>query len=280
MAAAGTAVASMLGLGRLKQVALRDGGARLQRRGDLFVVGGPNSTDESMVAFEYRRDGSAIRRATNPTLPLRWSWIVDSSHPAAKSAPPMGYVVDGWGPRLAGAWPLMETHLATGRERRLFLPEASNEAVASTGVRALVPRDNYLLVTKLVNFLDPDFDRRLTSGSPSDAPHILSIEGTHSIGTRSAELLTDATSVDALSQARRELHGATEFQLLFRAHEVTKTPRGGHRFTALEYVDCQSLEEITVDDYRLAHEPAVRRLHEIDAGVEPRPEFLAKSEID
>ena len=48
-------------------------GYRPQRRGDILVVGGPNSTSETMVAWGFRgADYRSLEREADPLLPLRW----------------------------------------------------------------------------------------------------------------------------------------------------------------------------------------------------------------
>jgi hypothetical protein len=278
---AGTAVASMLGLSELKQVVMRHRAViPIQRLGDLFVIGGPNSTDECMIAWEYEMPtANALRRKENPTLPLRWHWIVDIEHPAVVDAAPMGYVVDSLGARGAGAWPLVDVNMETGKTKRLLLPEPSDEIVAVSGRKAFVPLHNYLLVTRLPNFLDPRIDQWLELDR-SQWPHILAIEGTHSIGTKAAELLASSGGLEALTQAEHDVHGATEFQLLFRVTRICTTFQGIHRFRRVEFVDAQRLDAIGASTYQLAHMTAMRRLHELDEGTELRPKFLAESKID
>jgi len=275
--AAGVALTGPLGLPGLKNLVHRQDSGRMDLSGDLVIVGGSTSTDETMIAWELEGpNDQELSRPADPILPLRWYDIADVNHPSILNSDPIGYVYEGWGPRSSAAWPIQEIDLATGKPSKLWMPETGSETVTIKDVRFPVPHDNYLCVTRLPNFLSTEFDAAGTSGR---WPHLLVISGGNGIGTRAAGLLTSSAGVEALRDAEVALGGAREFQVLFRAHGLQRAGGGFHRLQRIEFVAAQPLDLIiSAERYRLAHERAMRQLQErLPRWVpdeERKPEYL------
>jgi len=227
-------------------------------RGDLVLIGGPVSTVLTQIAWEYSGpEGRALRRPENPIVPLRWYGVSDAKDASIARDFPISWKMEGAGevgPTVN--WPFEDT--ITGMRIR---PEPG-EMVTVRVQKAYVPKDNYLLITRLPNFLSPDFGE-LLSLDPSVWPHLLVFEGSHGIGTRAAELLVSSVGLKALQEAERELRGATEFQVLFRVTGFDLglndlTGESFHKFHQIELLDDGVWPLDFLDDniYRRAHEYA------------------------
>lgn len=138
--------------------------------------------------------------------------------------------MEGVGPVATVNWHYVDT-----KKRKRIRPEPGKRITVKEG-DAYIPRDNYLLVTRLPNFLTSDFEELLQL-DPSVWPHLLVFEGNHGLGTRAAELLVGSAGLKALEEAKSELRGATEFQVLFRVTGIELTDKGFHRFHKIELVE-------------------------------------------
>jgi excisionase family DNA binding protein len=179
---AGVALGGPLGLPDIRNVVPPNTGIRMNLRGDVFVIGGSSSTDETMVAWELEGpNDQELRRRANPILPLRWYGMSDINDPATRSSPPIAYRYPDGGPRATAAWPIVEVDTKTGRVERLWTPGASKETLRIKGRDVSLPYDNYLYLSRLANFLDDRFD---ATSDRNQWPHLLVIGGSNGIGTR------------------------------------------------------------------------------------------------
>jgi hypothetical protein len=260
--AAGVALARPLGLDAFSPVSsLPTPGIPLHRKGDLFVVGGVNSTDETMIAWEF--DGPndlQLRRPQRPILPLRWHYLADITEPSLRDAVPLAYSSQNSQAKAVLPWPIVEVDPAIGTVRRLLMPEASTVTVTVQGNRISVPRNNYVIITRLPNFLAPEFGRPHPPNH-SRKPSMLVIEGTNGIGTRAVELLTTSRSGrDAILRAETALSGSKAFQVLFRVQSPLLDRRGAHRFQEIEFVDFHTMDLVQDETLLRAHDMATHRL--------------------
>jgi hypothetical protein len=227
-------------------------------RGDLVVIGGPVSTVLTKIAWEYSGPkGRALRRPEDPIVPLRWYGIADAKDASIVQDFPISWEMEGVGAvGPTSNWPFEDTKTGTR-----ITPEPGDK-VPVKGQEAYVPKDNYLLITRLPNFVAPDFGE-LLSRDPSVWPHLLVFEGSHGLGTRAAELLVSSVGLKALQEAERELRGTTGFQVLFRVTGLDwelndLTGKGFHKFHQIELVDdgVWPLNFLDTNIYRRAHEYA------------------------
>jgi hypothetical protein len=115
-----------------------------------------------------------------------------------------------------------------------------------------LPLDDYLLVTKVPNFLAKN-----RTGHPKTWPQLITFEGCKGLGTRAAELLVEP----AMEKLSDLLGGATAFQALFRASELHETADGVHQFTNIELLDWSVTgldRKLTQSDFDRAHRLSLR----------------------
>lgn len=132
---------------------------------------------------------------------------------------------------------------------------------------AFLPADDFLLVTRLPNFLSPDFENLLQL-DPSQWPQILVFQGIHGIGTRAAELLLGASGLHALHSINTGRDKTPAFQALFRVTDVDLTGGGFHKFHKIEAVEVVSLD-IDTNHYQLARAKALEILHQWSSATSP-----------
>lgn len=227
-------------------------------RGDLFVIGGPNSTKETMIAWEF--EGSDDQHLTRPEergdqpiIPLRWYGVSDATRAVQLGAPRVAYKIPESGARVTLGWPFVEVR--DGRIVRPWVPRPSPEALHISDQRYPVPDNNYLCITRMPNILSPQFPQALAEQRLQDVPYLLVIDGSNGIGTRASELLTDSRGLPILEEAATRLGGSTEFQLLFEVGAVSTTddPRYGEfdSFTELRsLIGAYRFEEVGDVDWR------------------------------
>jgi hypothetical protein len=155
---------------------------------DVVLLGSPASEAISQAIFGYKRDdgGSLVLHGGPLDLPYYWALDGDSSVPGVVR------YIDGnlvYRPN----WYLRGSR---NNAKQLFIPAAEADT------RLL--RTDYLVVTRLRNFID---DYRA-------GYYIVSIGGTHGIGTRAIHLALRSTSV-ARKMFDRLGEGCTTFQLIF-----------------------------------------------------------------
>lgn len=182
--------------------------------GDLVLVGSPGPESLSRLVFGYRRDVSApeglIYVGDTLDLPYRWQEDISKIGSDCLRYQPNGRVT------LRPNWSIVHTRGA--RERTLY-PRLRNDGFLET---------DYLLVSRLPNFL--------TNRALSEGRTIVSVGGTHGIGTRAVSFVTQ--SEDFLTRISR--YGTSRslwFQALFEARSIVHNPNLGSRAKSLALVD-------------------------------------------
>ncbi len=233
-------------------------------RGDVILIGGPNSTPLTKIAWEFEGpDDRHLTRPQDAIVPLRFYGISDVDDPSMKRDVPIGWKMENVGPVATVNWYIIDTK----HPRRTRRPVPSTEEVTTIkGQRGYVPRDNYLLITSLPNFLSPDF-RDFQRLNPAGWPHILVMEGNHGLGTRAVELLLTAEGLKPLQEAKAALKGAREFQVMFHVSGIEES-EGFHRFTKVKLDEdgVEPLDHIGIDVYEKANESAVKRMAALGLG--------------
>ncbi|WP_448623564.1 hypothetical protein [Geodermatophilus sp. URMC 64] len=263
--AAACALGSPLGYPHSVDYVTREHGT-VSLEGNVALFGGCTSTDETTIAFEFEGPNDrTLRRPVKPLIPLRWCELGDVNDPAVADTGPVAYNYEGVGPRRTAAWPVVELDMQSGKATHYYIPRLSRESVDVQEQSLPLPSDNYLYITRLPNFLDENFDpdRR------DNWRHMLLFSGSNGIGTRAAELLITSGGLDQLEEASRSLGGSREFQILLRAHQPVEENGGYHRFTRLEFIGAQPLDNlVSIENYRSAYERAQQRLKS------PRPVWV------
>jgi hypothetical protein len=253
---AGDALAAPLGLRDSRDRPLQQPhGLPQQRKGDKVVFGGPNSTEETARAWGYAGRSHRELRRVKSSLPLRWYGISAESELGTEEGV---VIVYGMGKdRVAETknWPIVDVQRGTQlvSDRR---PLTSDELsalppLASPSDRARLPTTNYLVLTRLPNFLDSDFG---TAGMEDFT--LLVVSGVNGVGTRAAELLPTQTGLQALEDLSRQVGVGQAFQALFEAYDVKAAPGGTHRFRRIRYL-CSHPLPSDPDSYEAAHRQAV-----------------------
>jgi excisionase family DNA binding protein len=200
--------------------------------GDFVLIGGPTSTHLTRVAWEF--EGTNLRqldRPLEPIIPFRFYGISneqDSRIPRER----VGWHLEGVGPVSTVPWPYIDT---TGGIDSL-IPKLDKKFKVNGG-DAYLPRNNYLLVTKLPNFLSA---RR--QGDPITWPKMVVFEGNNGLGTRGAELLLQHEGLRALEHLDTTLKkkgatGASAFQAIFEVSDIEETHDKFHRFRNIELLE-------------------------------------------
>jgi hypothetical protein len=92
---------------------------------------------------------------------------------------------------------------------------------------------DYLIVTRLPNFLSPDFDE----AKPDEWSYLLVIGGGHGFGTRAIELLLRPDNMSILEALAEQLRNEQVFQILFEAGDVQVDSRAVHVAHAIQLLD-------------------------------------------
>ena len=198
--------------------------------GDLYLIGAPSSEGLSRAVFGYFPDseGPDSLSIDNPPLPLPFRWVlslssVDPTHTAARFVAGKGRVERvNW--RIAGP-------------EGPFVPDVGDDGLLAS---------DYLLVTRVRNFLSTRLDRYVTS-----------VAGLHGTGTRAIELLLRDTT--ALRRLGRALPGPdASYQALFRVADINHRP-GGTRARSIDFVTAIPLA-VTDEGWQDAHDRAMVNL--------------------
>ncbi|MGY1683926.1 hypothetical protein [Geodermatophilus sp. SYSU D01176] len=230
---------------------------------DIVVIGGPNATPFTMVAWEFTgSDTLQLGRRSDPTLPLRWYGLSDATDSSIQGDTRIGWEMEGVGPVATVNWPLVDAK----NDGRLRRPRPSATGITIKGQTAYLPDENWLLITRLPNFLHSKFPIESGSRDPSYWPSLLVIEAAHGVGTRAAELLADQNALPMLEELETAVKGVEYFQALFivsdldleREFEWTwKGPKRKrfHRFNTIGLEDVEPLD-FGRDLFLKAHEQA------------------------
>jgi len=257
--AAGLAVVGPLGLIDSRPIVVpQDQQLDIQPNGDLVLIGGPNSTPLTTIAWEFEGvDDRQLIRRPNPIIPLRYYGISDATDPSLNQDVRIGWNLEGVGPVSTVNWPFVDTR--TGRRLR---PTPGDRISVPSG-DAYLPWDNYLLVTRMPNYLTPNF-LELVDLDPNMWPRLLVFEGSHGPGTRAVQLLLTSAGLAALTSAKSALGQTEIFQLLFRTKDLDISEEGYHEYHSIELIDAISLEDsVDIDSYIRAHKYANERIHQL-----------------
>jgi hypothetical protein len=231
-------------------------------RDELAVVGGTNSNKMTMVAWEttgpnMNQLSRPEQRREAPIIPLRWFGSSDRTSDEVRSLRPVGWKMEGEGYVSTVNWILNDTK--TGRP--VWAQSSDTPATDRDGNKTHQLTNNHLVVTRLPNYLHPDF----LSYSADDRPHMTFFQGMHGLGTRAVELLLTGYGLPALTAAQSAVENTHAYQLLFEVGDVRELPdgRGGelHVCHSIDLVDYDILDQ-RLDDiaYHNAHNTAQRRL--------------------
>jgi hypothetical protein len=107
-------------------------------------------------------------------------------------------------------WPLYDAY-----RQEPIVPEPGNR-YGDSGERLYLPGTNYLIITNVYNFLDPDFEAMLEiPNMPQHSlPRMLVFEGTHGPGTLGCELLLRNDGLDVLTKISRTVGKYDSYQVL------------------------------------------------------------------
>jgi excisionase family DNA binding protein len=237
--------------------------------GDVILVGGPNSTLLTRIAWEF--DGPNERQLTRtaePILKLRYFGLSNAMDPSLRGDKAIGWRLEHVGPVATVNWAIMDTV----RKRTLRPQPSSNvlmvpstDAASLSTIEAHLPADNYLVVTRLPNFLHPDFLQQ----SSDEWCRLVAFAGNHGLGTRAANLLTDTRGLRLLESAKAVTRGSTAFQLLFRATDldvVADPDMDFHMFASLELEEIHVLDDVlSAKSLAAAHTRAKEQWHRVTA---------------
>jgi hypothetical protein len=179
---------------------------------NLVLIGSAAAEGLSRIVFGYeptRDDDSLILSA--PPVDLPFKQVLDRSR-ISEDAEAKRFVL-GYGLTRRPNWRIESSS-------RPYVPQLDNDGWLMT---------DYLLVTRMRNFLS---DRAFDSGQ-----FIVSIGGTHGLGTRAVELLLDDDSL--LRQLYVTTKGDPEvsYQALYRIAGIQHNQRKGSRGRKIELVD-------------------------------------------
>lgn len=255
--AAGMSLGGALGLFDPIEQIVKDRPFDAPPDGDLILIGGPNSTPWTSIAWEFEGpDDHSLRRRSDPIIPLMYYGISDSA-----GLERVGWDMQNQGPRASYNWPFVCTD--PSRPWRLLTPEYGPDTVTVDrgGEVEVVPvlRTNYLLVTRLPNFLAPNFEQIVASSPPEDWPHLTVFEGNHGVGTRGVELLIAVEGLRPLELLSGRLEGAPTFQAVFLLGDIQRAAGGFHKPYSIELLDAAPLR-LKDSVYLAAHRYASRRL--------------------
>ena len=121
----------------------------------------------------------------------------------------------------------------------LSVPEDMRPKVGKPN--APVIRTDYLMVTRIPNFLSVNFSNQVNSDAKK-LPYLLIFDGLTGLGTRALEPLLADDGMAALHNAKRYLNDASCFQVIFRAHGIYRDA-GFHRTDLIDYEESQGLPE-------------------------------------
>lgn len=227
---------------------------------DVVLVGGSASTPFTRIVFE--QDGPfdyKLSRSKRPIIPLPYYGLSD---PTPIKTDRVGLVIEGVGPVAQYNWACVYTGPSGNKEKMLRSTPGREELNVEQEGRietVHVPIDNYLIITKLPNFLSSKFEVASERNDRSTWPHVIVFDGMHGVGTRAVELLLREEGFETIEFLNRELHGTTEFQVVFRPKEIQRTDEGFHRAHAIELIDVVPLQ-LDTKIYQEAHKYAMRRL--------------------
>lgn len=178
---------------------------------DLALIGSPTAEGLSRLLFGYAPDGDPDSLALDQVpldLPFRW---VISKNQVADSAVARRFV--------AGRGLVERPNWRISGPKRIYVPRVDEHGLLL---------DDYLLVTKVRNYLSP--------GAIDEGHFILSFGGSHGTGTRALELLFKDQGILTSIAGRLERRPAA-FQMLFRVSDIKHDHIAGSHARKIELVD-------------------------------------------
>jgi hypothetical protein len=231
--------------------------------GDLFVIGGPVATPITKHAYEYRgpNDNALRRDHAKAALPLRFYWMADQTSDLVDKQVAIGWRLEDGRAVSSPAMPIIDTRAPA--EPKAPIPNRSRPIRGlrrPDGRKVYLPKNNFLIVTRLRNFIAVDPEDPLFEGE--DCPSIVLIEGNNGIGTRGFELLSNSNYRPVLKQVARDLNGAREYQLLFELTEIESTKRGAMTYDAFTGMTSEAVEPLNIEisRYKRARDYTLERL--------------------
>ncbi len=208
-------------------------------KSEYVLIGGPVSTPIVRDVWQYetgRRSGPSLKRVNEPLLPLPYSFIFDDEDDRMKDMERFSWTfADGSG-RFADS---PNRPLLDGQRNRLLIPKPSSEFRPVRGEQLRVPYDNYLIITRIPNFLSEKFDERY----PDLWGSLVSIQATHGIGTRAVGLLLTHKGKDPLLKMKDAISDARAFQAVFRVSKPEVDSNGIDNFKNIEYTCSAVLDD-------------------------------------
>jgi hypothetical protein len=229
----------------------------------MALIGGQNSTPLTRVVFESEGPSDyELERRSEPLLPLKYYGIANK---ARISDDRVGWRMQGVGEVASYNWPylVVDPH---GKELGRLTPVPGEELLEVRNGNAIervpVLASNYLLVTRVPNFLTPAFNRRVQRTNPGGWPSVTIFGGSHGVGTRGLELLTAGANVEVLEELASSIRDAIAFQAMFEVSDIDlQKDEGFHRANSIQLLDVAVLDNY-LDDHTLrrACNYATRRL--------------------
>ncbi len=137
----------------------------------------------------------------------------------------------------------------------LYVPEYSEESIASDGELVRIPWSNDLLVSRVPNFLSKEY---LNAGgdNPATWGSLVVIQATHGMGTRAAGLLLTSKGRVPLAKAMAAVSDSLAFQVHFRVSNPGIDDKNIHQFRDITYERSTVLseKELPIGNYKLLRE--------------------------
>lgn len=222
---------------------------------DCVIFGGPNCTLASQLAFEFKKDVPNAPvdelwrpedRGETPIIPLKFYGLSDRR--LVKNDQRVGRILEG-GKRVEGAnWGIVCVLDGATRDNYPVLQsKSSTEDPITLPSGETIGRivDDYLVITRIPNFLSPEFD----PNNRKTWTHMVVFDGGHGTGTRAAELLPASRKLKLLNTIAEKVKGADVFQVVLHVGEVAEDG-GYHKAHDIDLVhrdDIKSIVTIDVD---------------------------------
>jgi hypothetical protein len=203
----------------------------------LVLIGSPEAEAVTQLAFGYERktDKSGVYALGN-VIDLPYCWLED---PAKVEAQSWKYVEGYHKPVARPNWPVVSN---VGGKQRLLFPELRNDGLIAT---------DYLLITKVPNYL--------TRIGYQSGHSVVSIAGTHGIGTRAVSVLLRDRNV--LAAIGRTIPAESRaFQVLLRASSVRHEQGKSSSASRIELIDVQIFDR-TDYEWMLATHAVAKNQH-------------------
>ncbi len=171
----------------------------------MVLIGSPEAEALTRLVFGYRKLPETRRvEDLGDVLDLPFRWLEDVHLVSARCR----RYVPGKGLVTRPNWPIIDN---TGQRPKKLFPSVSNEGLLES---------DFLVITRVPNFL--------TSQAQESGRSIVSIAGTHGVGTRSVGLLLRNQKV-LQAVAERIPAGTEAFQILVEAKSIVHDPVRGSK---------------------------------------------------